>query len=54
MLEPPKEYARMRWMQHLHDSMGIIINLPKLQAVTPERQKLNNMGEPFRALEKFK
>lgn len=31
-LDPPKEYARMKWTHHLHDCLGTVCNLPRLIA----------------------
>ncbi|KAJ1333646.1 dynein cytoplasmic 1 heavy chain [Microdochium nivale] len=31
-LDPPLEYARARWFEHLHHWVGIVCNLPKIKA----------------------
>ncbi|KAH7030898.1 LOW QUALITY PROTEIN: dynein heavy chain, N-terminal region 1-domain-containing protein [Microdochium trichocladiopsis] len=31
-LDPPLEYARASWFEHLHDWVGIVCNLPKIKA----------------------
>lgn len=32
-LDPPKEAAIARWTRHFHDTIGMVLNLPRLQAM---------------------
>ena len=52
VLEPQKEFAMTHWIRHYHDSLGMVCNLPMLQAARFDTLKRASRAVPRRLIEK--